>query len=125
MAVMTASVHFADVHAAIGQAGLLLNGQRVHIGAQSQTALSSSRLQRCHQTGTTDAAMYFAAVTKAVRELEDDVGSALITRNARGIQLTDDGQRLLVRARLIVRQMQLAREELLQTQGVDAGSIAI
>lgn len=66
-----------------------------------------------------------AAVTKALRELEDDAGSSLIARNARGIQLTEDGQRLLVRARLIVRQMQLAREELCQARGTDAGSVAI
>lgn len=66
-----------------------------------------------------------AAVTKALRELEEELETALIMRTARGIQLTEDGQRLLVRARLIVRQMQLARDELRQAQGVDAGSIAI
>ncbi|WP_211461348.1 LysR substrate-binding domain-containing protein [Collimonas silvisoli] len=66
-----------------------------------------------------------AAVTKALRELEDDVGAALVVRTARGVQLTEDGQRLLVRARLIVRQMQQAREELRQSQSIDSGSIAI
>ncbi len=66
-----------------------------------------------------------AAVTKALRELEEDVGTALIVRNARGIGLTTDGQRLLVRARLIVRQMQQAREELLQIHSGDGGSLAI
>ncbi|AKJ68907.1 hypothetical protein PATSB16_30840 [Pandoraea thiooxydans] len=66
-----------------------------------------------------------AAVTKALRELEDDAGLPLIARNARGIQLTQDGQRLLMRARLIVRQMQQARDELNQSQGIDTGSVAI
>lgn len=66
-----------------------------------------------------------AAVTKALRELEDDAGCALLARNARGIGLTDDGRRLLERARLIVRQMQLARDELRQGHGDETGSIAI
>jgi LysR family transcriptional regulator, regulator of abg operon len=66
-----------------------------------------------------------SALTKALRELELDLDVSLIHRSVRGIHLTDDGARLLARAKLIVRQADLARSEIRQMQGVDEGSVSI
>jgi len=66
-----------------------------------------------------------SALTKALRELELDLDASLIHRSVRGIQLTDDGARLLARAKLIVRQADLARSEIRQMQGVDEGSVSV
>ena len=53
-----------------------------------------------------------AALTKALRELEEDAGCALLVRSVRGVQPTEAGLRLLARARLIVRQIELAEQDL-------------
>lgn len=53
-----------------------------------------------------------AAVTKAVRELEDDLKTLLITREAKGVTFTDAGRALLVHARLVVGQLARAQEEM-------------
>lgn len=52
------------------------------------------------------------AITKAIRELEADLGTPLIRRSVRGIELTEFGRLLTVRARLAQRQLELAREEI-------------
>jgi DNA-binding transcriptional LysR family regulator len=66
-----------------------------------------------------------SALTKALRELELYLDASLIHRSVRGIHLTEDGARLLVRAKLIVRQADLARSEIRQMQGADEGSVSI
>ena len=66
-----------------------------------------------------------SALTKALRELEEDLETPLIHRSVRGITLTEGGTRLLGRARLIAQQILLARTELKQMQGVDEGTVAI
>lgn len=53
-----------------------------------------------------------AALTKSLRQLEDDAGVALLVRSPRGVRLTAAGQRLLARASLIIRQLDLAEQEL-------------
>lgn len=53
-----------------------------------------------------------AALTKSLRQLEEDAGTALLVRSPRGVNLTEAGQRLLARARLITRQLDLAAAEL-------------
>ncbi|MDN7499491.1 LysR substrate-binding domain-containing protein [Burkholderia gladioli] len=65
-----------------------------------------------------------AALTKSLKELEQALGVSLVLRTARGVQLTDFGQRLLVRARLIVAEMQRAREDIEQALGASHGSVA-
>ncbi|RQR47367.1 LysR family transcriptional regulator [Burkholderia sp. Bp9126] len=65
-----------------------------------------------------------AALTKAVKELEIALGVSLVVRTARGVQLTGFGQRLQVRARLIVAEMQRARDDIEQAQGEMTGSVA-
>ena len=41
-----------------------------------------------------------AAVTKAIRELEAEVDAQLVLRSSRGIEFTESGRQLTVRARL-------------------------
>ena len=66
-----------------------------------------------------------AAITKSMRLLEQEAGVALLLRRSRGVALTDAGQRLVARARVISRQMDLASEELRQAGGEDFGSVRI
>ena len=66
-----------------------------------------------------------AAVTKAMRLLEQETGVPLLMRKSRGIAMTDAGQRLLARARVITRQVSLAREELRQSEGEDFGTVRV
>ena len=66
-----------------------------------------------------------AAVTKSMRLLEEEAGLPLLVRRARGVALTDAGQRLLARARVITRQVTLAREDLRQSGGDDAGTLRV
>ena len=66
-----------------------------------------------------------AALTKSLRQLGEDAGVALIQRGSRGVVLTDAGQRLLVRARLVTRQIDLADEELSQAADPQQGQIRV
>jgi LysR family transcriptional regulator, regulator of abg operon len=53
-----------------------------------------------------------AAATKSLKGLEDAAGVALLNRKASGVVLTDAGTRLMSRARLVTRQIDLAAAEL-------------
>lgn len=64
------------------------------------------------------------ALTKAIRELELDLGVPLVTRNARGAQLTRCGQAVYARARLILAEMQHARDDVIQLSGGKEGALA-
>lgn len=66
-----------------------------------------------------------AAVTKSMRLLEDEAGTPLLIRRTRGVALTEAGLRLLSRARMITRQVALAREDLRQANGADAGTLRV
>lgn len=66
-----------------------------------------------------------AAVTKSMRLLEDEAGVPLLVRKARGVSLTEPGQRLLARAQLISRQVALAHDEFRQAAGVDQGTVRV
>lgn len=66
-----------------------------------------------------------AALTKALKQLEDDHGVALFVRKASGVQMTASGQRLLTRARLVLRQIELADEELRHAQGDETGMVRV
>lgn len=59
-----------------------------------------------------------AAITKAMRELEAQIGVALIVREASGIILTDAGQALLSHARLMIEQLRRAQDEMDRFSGV-------
>lgn len=66
-----------------------------------------------------------AALTKSLRQLEEDHGVALLIRKPSGVSLTDAGQRLHARAQLVVRQIDLASEELEQAKGQDGGMVRV
>ena len=66
-----------------------------------------------------------AAVTKSMRSLEEAAGVSLLLRKARGVTLTEAGQRVLARARVIARQVALAHEDLRQSSGDDFGTLRI
>ncbi len=60
-----------------------------------------------------------SALTKALRELEEDVGAELLTRSYKGIEFTSAGHTLLARARLAMALLDKACEEInLQRGGV-------
>lgn len=66
-----------------------------------------------------------AAITKSLRQLEEECGMALLVRRSRGIALTAAGERLLERARLVTRQIELAQEEVRQSRGEDEGQVKV
>jgi DNA-binding transcriptional LysR family regulator len=66
-----------------------------------------------------------AAVTKSLRGLEEEAGVPLVVRGSRGIALTPAGERLLARARAVVRQVELAGDELSQAAGEDRGTVRV
>lgn len=66
-----------------------------------------------------------AALTKALRQLEEEAGVPLLVRSARGVALTEAGQRLHARAGLVIRQLALADDELRQHRGGAEGSLCV
>lgn len=66
-----------------------------------------------------------AALTKALRELEEDAGVPLLVRSSLGVRLTPAGERLHARARLVTRQLELAASELRQDGADGSGSVAV
>ncbi|MDO8768578.1 MAG: LysR substrate-binding domain-containing protein [Burkholderiaceae bacterium] len=66
-----------------------------------------------------------AAITKSLKQLEEECGVALLLRRSRGVDLTPAGERLLERARLITRQIELAHEDLQQSRGEDMGVVRV
>lgn len=58
-----------------------------------------------------------SALTKALRELEEDVGAELLQRSYKGIGFTAEGNALLVRARLVLATIEKARAEIRQMRG--------
>lgn len=65
------------------------------------------------------------AVTKIVRELERDLGAALVERTVKGVHLTPYGQAFLPRARLLLEDMRRAREEIAQIRDGARGRISV
>ncbi|MNL00610.1 HTH-type transcriptional regulator GbpR [compost metagenome] len=66
-----------------------------------------------------------AAVTKAIKELETELDAPLLTRSARGIAVTECGDRLTVRARLAQAQLTLARQDIHQLLGGAQARVAV
>lgn len=65
------------------------------------------------------------AITKAIKDLEAELGLPLLLRQTRGVLLTAEGQTLLARARLIVRELQRAEEDLGQLKGQRGGRLVV
>jgi LysR family transcriptional regulator, regulator of abg operon len=65
-----------------------------------------------------------AALTKAIKELEQDLGVPLVLRTARGVQLTAFGEQLRVRAHLILTELRRAEDDIAQMKGAGAGHVS-
>ncbi len=66
-----------------------------------------------------------AAVSMQIRQLEEEVGLPLFTRTPRRVLLTEAGERLLERARRILREHDSALEELAEIAGAEHGRLRI
>jgi molybdenum-dependent DNA-binding transcriptional regulator ModE len=66
-----------------------------------------------------------SAVSRAVRELERQVGMALVERHSRGVILTEAGKRLVLHARRIFALERLAELSLEELQTLQTGHLAI
>lgn len=64
-----------------------------------------------------------SALTKALRELEEDVGAELLHRSYKGIGFTAEGNALLVRARLVLSTLEKARAEIRLMRGGAGASV--
>lgn len=65
------------------------------------------------------------ALTKSIRQLEQELGAVLVTRSVRGALPTAHGLAFLARARAVSADLRRAREEIAQMNGAREGSLAI
>ena len=65
------------------------------------------------------------ALSQQIRRLEEEVGIGLVERTTRKVSLTEAGELLAVRARRILAELEIAREELEALRGVDVGHVTI
>ena len=65
------------------------------------------------------------AITRIVRELESDLAVPLVRRSAAGIELTEFGEALEVRARLLLEEIRKTHEELSRIKHGAAGKVAL
>lgn len=65
------------------------------------------------------------ALTKSIRQLEEELGAVLVARSVRGAQPTEFGRAFLARARAVNADLRRAREEISQLRGSREGSLAI
>ena len=66
-----------------------------------------------------------AAVSKAVRRLEEELGARLLERTSRQVALTSEGAAFLERAREAVAQMRAARETVAQAHRAPRGPLTV
>ena len=66
-----------------------------------------------------------AAISMQIRQLEEEVGIPLFTRTPRRVILTQAGERLLDRARRILREHDAARAEIAELAGAEHGRLRI
>ena len=65
------------------------------------------------------------ALTKALRQAEDDLGVSLFQRSSRGVFLTEMGERVLARARTISSEIARLDEEVGQLRGEQVGAVHV
>lgn len=65
------------------------------------------------------------ALTRSMRELEQTLGTALMTRGSRGIVLTETGRAFSVRMQLILEELERAADEIQQINQSSQGSVAL
>lgn len=65
------------------------------------------------------------AVTKALRQAEEDIGVPLFHRSSRGVIPTEMGERVLLRARSIVSEIDRLDDDIAQYHGEQTGSVRV
>lgn len=85
--------------------------------AVADTGSMTSAAMRCNMTQ--------GAVSHHIKMLEDDLRADLFVRKAKELELTDVGKALLNRARVIVREAQETRDEIMSMQGELCGELRI
>jgi DNA-binding transcriptional LysR family regulator len=65
------------------------------------------------------------AISKAVRQLEAQLGAQLLVRGARGVDLTEEGRVLLAHARVLFGEERAAEEALAERRGLRRGSLRL
>jgi DNA-binding transcriptional LysR family regulator len=65
------------------------------------------------------------AITKGLRELEEEFGIALVKRHSHGVDLTEAGNRVLVRATSILEDLRRAQEETEGLRGISKGHLTV
>ena len=65
------------------------------------------------------------ALTQSLRQAEDELGVTLFTRTSRGVELTEIGERVLVRARTITSEIARLNEEVAQLRGEQIGAVNV
>ena len=64
-------------------------------------------------------------LSRQIRDLEEELGAPLLSRNGRGMVLTEAGKRFLPRARSITRDADSAREEVRSLRERPAGTVSV
>lgn len=65
------------------------------------------------------------ALTKSLRQAEDDLGVPIFQRSSRGVVLTELGERVLARARTITSEITRLDDEIAQLRGEQVGAIHV
>lgn len=65
------------------------------------------------------------ALSRCVRQLEEELGVTLLDRHGRGVTLTDAGQTLYSRAQLLLKELNQAREDVATTGGEPRGQLRL
>lgn len=65
------------------------------------------------------------AITRSIREIEQELGVSLFERHAKGIRLTDMGRAFVRRAEAVQQEVRRAREEIEQLKGGTTGEVSI
>ncbi|WP_087688749.1 LysR substrate-binding domain-containing protein [Pandoraea sp. PE-S2R-1] len=66
-----------------------------------------------------------STLTQAIQALESELGTALLNRSHQGVTLTPVGERFLIRANAIIRDCDLATQDVKQSTGEEEGNITL
>lgn len=65
------------------------------------------------------------AITRSIREIEQELGVSLFERHAKGVRLTDMGRAFVRRAEAVQSEVRRAREEIDQLKGATTGEVSV